>query len=176
MKLLATITDKDITGSDALSTAEPRIAVNTVLFDNDNNIALQYLGRYNLHTIPGGGVDPGEDLITAAKRETLEETGYNCEIIGEVGTIYESRAELDFTQKRYYYTARAIGEQSELQLTEQEIYEEATIRWYPMEKALQVISENNPQTTQQKFIKKRDIIVLTEVVRLSPKLKPPEVT
>jgi len=33
MKHLATITDKDINGSDALSAAEPRIAVDAVLFD-----------------------------------------------------------------------------------------------------------------------------------------------
>ena len=34
MKHIVTVTDKDINGSDKLSTAEPRIAVNAVLFIN----------------------------------------------------------------------------------------------------------------------------------------------
>lgn len=37
---------------------------------------------------PAGHVELGEDLITAAKREALEETGYSIEIIGLMG-IYE---------------------------------------------------------------------------------------
>jgi hypothetical protein len=37
MKHLLTVTDKDITGSEKLSAAKPRIAVNAVLFDIDGN-------------------------------------------------------------------------------------------------------------------------------------------
>ena len=102
MRHILTITDKDITGAETLSTAEPRIAVNAVLFDADKCIALSYMGKYDLHTLPGGGIDPGEDLIAAVKRETLEETGCRCEIIGELGQIFENRSEHDFTQERYY--------------------------------------------------------------------------
>jgi ADP-ribose pyrophosphatase YjhB (NUDIX family) len=35
--------------------------------------------------IPGGAIDLGESLIQAAKRETLEETGIECEINGVIG-------------------------------------------------------------------------------------------
>ncbi|MDD4296884.1 MAG: hypothetical protein PHC69_07990 [Ruminiclostridium sp.] len=50
MRHILTITDKDITGSDKLSSAEPRIAVNAILFDTEGNIALSYMGKYDLHT------------------------------------------------------------------------------------------------------------------------------
>ena len=80
MKHLATITDKDITGSDALSTAEPRIAVDAVLFDQNNNIALLYLGKYDVHTLPGGGVDPDEDLITAVNAKPLKKLAINAKL------------------------------------------------------------------------------------------------
>jgi len=164
MKHLATITDKDITGSNAICTAEPRIAVSTVLFDNDNNIALCYYGKFNLHTVVGGGVDRGEDLITAAKREALEETGYNCEIICEIGSVFEGLAEIEFAQKRYYYIARIVGEKSETRLTEKEIAIEMSIQWHSIEKSLQLISDISTSDYRLKFTRQCDIIALNEVI------------
>ncbi|MCL1787648.1 MAG: NUDIX hydrolase [Defluviitaleaceae bacterium] len=164
MKHLATITDKDITGADGISTAEPRIAVDAILLNSNNHIALLHIGKYDTYTIPGGGVDPGEDFITAVKREILEETGYHCEIICEVGSTLESRIQYDFTQKRHYYIARAIGEQQALQLTEQELDEEITVCWYPIKEALQLISSKISNEYVLKYIQKRTVIALTEVI------------
>ena len=164
MKHLLTITDKDITGSEKLSTADPRIAVNAVLFDFEDNIALSYMGKYNLHTLPGGGVDPGEDLHSAVKREIWEETGCDCEIIGELGQISENRSEHDFTQERYYYLARVVGEKGELHLTDEEINENTTVVWHPLAQAFNTIFEKQHDNYQRKFIQKRDITVLTEAL------------
>ena len=164
MKHLATITEKDITGSDALATAEPRIAVSAVLFDRDNNIALQYLSNYGVYALVGGGVDPGEDLITAVKREVFEESGCNCEIICELGYTFESLAENNLAQKRHSYIARVVGEKGELQLTEAEISWGAVICWHPIEKALQLIEETDSSYYVHKFMRLREIAVLTEVI------------
>jgi len=164
MKHLATITDKDITGSDALATAEPRIAVSAVLFDRDNNIALQYLSNYEVYALVGGAVDPGEDLLTAIKREVLEESGCDCEIIGELGYTFESLAEPNKSQKRYNYIARVVGEKGKLQLTEDEISWGAVTCWHPIEKALQLIKETDSSYYVHKFMRLREIAVLTEVI------------
>ena len=165
MKHLITITDKDINGSEKLSSAKPRIAVGVILFDNDNNIALSYIGDWGLHMLPGGGVDDGEDLITAIKRETWEETGCQCEIIGEIGKTYENRGEHDFVQEKYYYLARVIGEKGELHLEDYEIASGTTVRWYPLEQALQIISEyKHDDIFIQEYRKLRDITVLKEVM------------
>jgi ADP-ribose pyrophosphatase len=37
--------------------------------------------------VPGGMVDPGEDLESAARRELLEETGYHAEHLQRLGTV-----------------------------------------------------------------------------------------
>lgn len=164
MKQIISLTDKDVTGSEMLSSAWPRIAVNAVLFDSDENIALCYIGKYDLLTLPGGGVEPGEDLLTALKREMWEETGCDCEIISELGRITENRYENNFTQERSYYIARIVGEKGSLHLTDEEIAEDTTIVWYPLEEALRIISEKEHDYYQRKFIQKRDIAALTEAL------------
>ena len=165
MKHLASITDKDITGGDALSTAKPRIAVNAMLLDNDGNIALCYYGKYNFYNLVGGGVDPGEDLTTALKRETLEETGCQCDIICEIGAIFENMGAIDFTQERYGFLARAVGERIEPQLTEEEIEWNTSVEWHPIDRALQLIYNNSiDEHPALGFLKQRDIIFLQEVL------------
>ena len=164
MKHILTITDKEITSSDKLSTAHPRIAVNAILFDADENIALCYMGKYDLHTLPGGGVEVGEDLQSATQREIWEETGCQCEIIGELGKIIENRYDHDFTQERSYYIARVTGEKGELNLTDEEIAENMSVVWLPIEQALRIISEKEHDNYQRKFIQKRDIATLTEAI------------
>jgi hypothetical protein len=59
MKNLISLTDKDIIGSEKLSLAKPRIAVGIVLLDADKKIALSHIGIWDLHGLPGGGVDDG---------------------------------------------------------------------------------------------------------------------
>lgn len=163
MKHIITITDKDITGADTLSSAKPRIAVNAVLFDVDSNIALSYRRDFNLYTLPGGGVEVDEDLHEAVKREIWEETGCDCEIIGELGQIIENRAEFDFTQERYYYIAQVLGEKGVLHLTDAEIAADTTVVWFSPEQAFKIISEGQHERYQHKFIQKRDIAAFTEV-------------
>jgi len=44
---------------------------------NGTNILMLYTERYHDYTLPGGGVDEGEDLIEGLIRELQEETGAN---------------------------------------------------------------------------------------------------
>ena len=164
LKHLITITDKDITGSENLSSAKPRIAVGVVLLDDDQNIALYYGENWDMYTLPGGGMEDGEDLISAVQREMWEEAGCRCEIVSEIGVVHENRSEHDFTQEKYHYLAKVVGEKGELHLTEKELASNATICWFMPEQALQIIESQQPTTYQQKFIKKRDMTVLKEVL------------
>ena len=177
MKTILSITDKDITGSSKLSPAKPRIAVGAVLFDCDNNIALSYIGNWGIYTLPGGGVDDGEDFLTAVKREMREETGCDCEITGEIGTTYQNSAEEEFVMEKHHYIAKVVGEKGELNLEEYEIASGTTVRWYPLEQALQAISEQaiseraHEIIRYSEFQRRRDIAVLEEVIRLKIKIQ-----
>jgi len=57
MNQLLSITDKNIYGSDKLSANKPRIAVGIILFDENKNITLSHIGIWDLHMLPGGGVE-----------------------------------------------------------------------------------------------------------------------
>lgn len=68
-----------------------RAAARGIILDGQD-ILLIYTKRYNDYSFPGGGVDPGEDLIHGLLRELSEETGaQNIEVKSAFGAYEEYR-------------------------------------------------------------------------------------
>lgn len=68
-----------------------RVAARGVVM-RDRQLLLLYTARYDDYSLPGGGVDAGEDLETAVCRELEEETGArNVRVVAEFGRIDEAR-------------------------------------------------------------------------------------
>ena len=77
--------------------------------------------------MPQGGVDEGEDYITAMRRELLEETGIqNIEIIKEIEKIYQYELPENLVgiiwkgkyrgKKQKWFITRFLGEEKEINL------------------------------------------------------------
>lgn len=161
MELLRYICDKDFKLPDYVSKRIPRRAVRSVMIDGGGLIALQYVGKFDLHTIPGGGIDVGENILDALKREMLEETGCDCEILRELGYVEENRGTHDFTQISYYYLTKTVGEKGILSLTEEELEEETSIEWHTLEDSIKLINRKTPANYWHNFVRIRDNTVLS---------------
>ena len=72
----------------------PRPAVGVVPLGNDGRLLLIEHYRFITGTtnweIPGGGIDAGEDVLAAAARELLEESGHAARRIEYVGAYFPS--------------------------------------------------------------------------------------
>ena len=108
MKLIKTIQFKDLKIED-IDKFGIRRAARAIVFDNNKNIGILYVGKYNYHKLPGGGLEGDESIREALKRECLEEIGCNIETFGELGEIIEYRDKYSLKQCSYCYLANVIG-------------------------------------------------------------------
>ena len=106
-----------------------RIGVGIIVLNKQNKI---FVGKRKDNPgdkwqMPQGGVDEGEDYITAMKRELLEETSIqNIEIIKEIDKIYQYELPENLVgiiwkgkyrgQKQKWFITRFLGEEKEINL------------------------------------------------------------
>lgn len=144
--------------------ADTRHAARAVLFDHSSRIALLYVASDNYYKLPGGGVEPGETLEEALRREVLEETGCTIDVLGEVGMIEEHRNAWGITQYSYCYLARVTGPCAEPCFTDHEIEDGFSLDWATPDEAIALIRDSVPQSYHGRFIQVRDRILLEEAL------------
>ena len=162
MKQICELNDKIILGTEGISTKAPRITARAIVKNQDGLYAVMYADKFKLHSLPGGGVEDGEDVLTALRREVYEETGCVCDAIQELGIVLENRASLDYTQINYYYVVTITHAPDENHLTDEELANQTVVKWVAFDELVQLINEQEFDRVQAKYLKARDVAALYE--------------
>lgn len=164
MKQILTIRDSDIyPGKENASfkNFKKRNAARAVVINDKNQIALLKSTTHNYHKLPGGGVEPGEDMKLALKRELLEEIGCTANIMSEIGEIIEYRDKHKLKQISHCYLAKQVGEHQMPSFTQVEIDEGFEVIWADnIDIAIELIKQDKLQNYDGLFIQRRDTTFL----------------
>ncbi len=168
METFKTIRDADVGSAEAASESfTERKAARAVVFDAEHNVALFHSTKKHYHKLPGGGVEEGEDIETALRREMLEEIGCEVDSLQELGIIEEYRNRFSMHQFSYCFTANVAGEKGTPNLDEGEIAEGFITEWMDLDTAIQTLeNEKGVEDYQGKFIQMRDLIFLKEAKKI----------
>ncbi|WP_303974493.1 NUDIX hydrolase [Streptococcus merionis] len=144
-----------------------REAVRGLLLTEDRSqMLLLYYKKHHFYTLPGGGLEPDEDAVTAFWREVKEETGFDCDCLQELGIIEEHRTFVSTVQINHIYFAQVSSKQSAKQLDEKENLDGLELEILPVFEAYQKVFEQATSTEQQRFLSQRDKIVLQEGLKI----------
>ncbi len=118
-----------------------RKATRAIVLDGEN-ILMLYTERYHDYTLPGGGLDEGEDLLEGLVRELEEETGaQNIHAIKPYGIYEEFRPwyKNDFDVMHmisYCYTCKIDRELGQTQFEDYEVKNGMEPKWINIHDAI----------------------------------------
>ncbi|MDB5245373.1 MAG: ADP-ribose pyrophosphatase [Parcubacteria group bacterium] len=137
-----------------------RVAARAVVLDADNKIALLHVTRDGYYKLPGGGVEEGEDMLTALKRECQEEIGCDIEVVEEIGTTTEYWKEDTEKQISHCFLTKLAGPKGAPDLTESEKERGYETVWFPYNEALEIVRNATTTHWEARYIIQREILFL----------------
>lgn len=151
-ELICKITDQDI-GETSVEMTNPRLRLGArgIVIREDGKIAIFNKSNKNEYKLPGGGLEGEEEPEKAFKREALEETGCEVEIVQNLGITEEYKSLNNFKQISYIFVGKVLKDTKQLNVTEKEKDEGAKLLWETPEKALELITKCYDELIASKY-------------------------
>jgi len=165
MEMLMEISNADVGEERKEAVFTTREAARAVMFDGDK-VALLFVSTQNYHKLPGGGLEPGESVEDALRRELMEETGCKAKVTADVGMIVERRESSGVLQKSYCFLAQVTEKVEEPKFDIGEIGEGFKLVWMGIDDAIASVERAKPVLYNAKFIVKRDAAFLRKAKEL----------
>ena len=146
--------------------AKYRFAVRILLLSDRGEICVVKSEKYNYLQILGGGIEPNESIIAAAKRETREESGYLLRDIEALGYTIEYRdptqSGRDWTCSVSFVFRATAAENVGTSYTEDEIAEGFTPVWLSADEIAKTLQSSAGQITDYNgnFSNRRDLMII----------------
>ena len=173
MECIKILTDEEF-GIKPIDFNNPKIrnGARGIIINEDGKLAIFNKVNKNEYKLPGGGIKEGETPEEAFKREALEETGCEIEIIKCLGTIEEHKSQENFKQISYLFIAKVIRNNNKCNFTEKEKNEGARLLWVDENEAINLVkncidsikASEYENVYHTKFIVKRDTYILEEYI------------
>ena len=96
-------------------TSHDRQIVRAIVFDDEGWLYFtrasrdDHFGKATLIETSGGGVEPGEDLLTAIRRELREELGAEVEVLCPIGLVSDYYNLIHRHNLNHYYLCRVLS-------------------------------------------------------------------
>lgn len=139
---------------------DQRTAARGIILDSAGRLGVLYVAKHQYHKLPGGGVEPGEDLLTTLRRECLEELGCDVQVEAEFARTLEVRREHHLVQRSVYFTGHIAGALGPSAFTAQELAHNFAACWMALADARQAFTQDQPANLAGWFISQRDTLVL----------------
>mgnify|MGYP002537645785 FL=1 len=151
-ELICQITDRDI-GEAPVEMINPqlRIGARGIVIREDGKIAIFNKSNKNEYKLPGGGLEEEEKPEEAFKREVLEETGCEIEILKCLGTAEEYKSLNNFKQISYIFVGKVLKDTKQLHVTQKEKEEGAKLLWETPENAIKLITKSYNELIASKY-------------------------
>lgn len=168
MRLLRSTTHTEL--KQGLGKSFHRQAARGIILDGEN-ILMLYTERYHDYSIPGGGVDEGENIRTGLLRELEEETGAKqIEIISEFGCYEEFRSwhKADFDSihmESFCFVCNIHPELGDTKLEAHEIQNGMRPRWINIHQAIAHNEETIANSTKKGMSIERETYLLKRIVK-----------
>lgn len=132
---------------------------------NDGKIAMIFSMKNGYYKLPGGGIKPDENAVTAMIREVREETGLtvisdSVREYGYVHRIQKGKHEPIFIQDNYYYICNVEKSIAPQELTDNEIQENFILRYVEPTEAIRVNKNKSCQCEEIDCMIQREVGVL----------------